>query len=97
MMKRRAWFVASLLSVSGLISAQSPFTMADVPIDEQATDKANRYRRVLYEGKKVFENVRKLKRELTWHKDLETAAAAAGKSGKPIVLIQALGDLKGYV
>ena len=41
--------------------------------------------------------LRKLKRELTWHKDLDTAAAAAGKSGKPIVLIQALGDLKGYV
>jgi hypothetical protein len=71
--------------------------MADVPIDEQATEKANRYRRLMFKGKKVFENVRKLKKELTWHKDLETAAAAAGKSGRPIVLIQALGDFKGYV
>ena len=27
-MMRRAWFVASLLSVQGLLSAQSPFTLA---------------------------------------------------------------------
>ena len=96
-MTRHAWFAASLLSLTGWISAQSPFTPADVPVSKTATERAQRFRTVMFDKNTVSKNVRTLTKKLTWHKDLAAARAAAEKSGKPIVLIQALGDLKGYV
>jgi hypothetical protein len=96
-MMRHAWFAASLLSLTGWISAQGPFTPADVPISKTATERAQRFRAVIYDKKRVYKNVRTLTKELVWHKDLAQARTAAAKSGKPIVLIQALGDLTGYV
>lgn len=96
-MMRRVWFATTLLSLSGLISAQSPFTLADVPVSKIATERAQRFRAVTYDKKRVYKNVRTLTRELVWHRDLATARDAAMKSGKPILLIQALGDLKGFV
>ena len=94
---RRAWIAAALVSVSGLLSAQSPFTAADVPVSQEATKQAHKFRSLVYGKKTVRRNVRKLTKELVWHKTLEDATTAAEISGKPIILIQALGDLKGYV
>lgn len=96
-MMRQAWIAAALVSASGLLSAQSPFTAADVPISQEATQQALNFRSLVYQKKTVRRNVRKLTKELVWHKTLEDASDAAELSGKPIVLIQALGDLKGYV
>ena len=96
-MMRRAWFIASLLSVQGLLSAQSPFTLADVPISKESAERARRFRSVTFEPRRVYNNVRKLKKELVWHRNLKAATTAAATSGKPIFLIQALGDLHGYV
>ena len=96
-MMRNAWFAASLLSLAGILSAQKPFTLSDVPIDRDAAQSAQNYRRVKYEGKVVRVNVRKLVKELTWHKNLDAAIAASKVSKKPVLLVQALGDLKGYV
>ena len=77
MIIRRAWFVASLLSLQGLISAQSSFSLADVPIDTEATARANRFQRVMIQPKQVFKNVKKLTKSLMWHKNLKIATAAA--------------------
>ena len=44
----------------------------------------------------VRDAVRTLTRELEWHDDLEDAADQAVAEGKPILWIQALGDLKGF-
>ena len=96
-MMRQAWIAAALVSASGLLGAQSPFTAADVPISQEATQQAMRFRALVYRQNTVRKNVRKLTKELVWHKTLKDASDAAEKSGKPIVLIQALGDLKGYV
>jgi hypothetical protein len=47
-------------------------------------------------GKEVGTAVRSLLRKLDWHEELEDAAAAAIANGKPILWIQALGELDGF-
>lgn len=44
----------------------------------------------------VRDAVRTLTRRLEWHDDLEDAAEQAAAEGKPILWIQALGNLKGF-
>lgn len=46
-------------------------------------------------GKALRKAVRQIA-ALPWHADLEDAIAAAAASGKPILWLQALGDLEGF-
>ena len=57
---------------------------------------ATAFQQLRVPGVQTRQAVDKLVKELTWHKDLRTAAKAASETGKPILWIQALGDLKGY-
>ncbi len=64
--------------------------------NSQATLEAQRFRELRVPGRKVQKAVRKLRR-LHWYKKLKNAARDAETQNKPILWIQALGDLKGYV
>ncbi|MFQ5506484.1 MAG: hypothetical protein ACE5F1_17075 [Planctomycetota bacterium] len=57
---------------------------------------AREFRQKQLLGKQVSRAVRKLVRGAKWHRTLRSAAAAAERSGKPILWIQALGTLAGY-
>ncbi len=58
---------------------------------------ARAYRKLEVDGDAVIANVEKLTTELTWHGDLAAARDAARASGKPVLWVQALGDLDGYL
>lgn len=57
---------------------------------------ASRYRRHRMEGAAVEKAVRRLASELRWHDSLDAALAAARASAKPVLWVQALGELTGY-
>ena len=45
----------------------------------------------------VAQNVRKLTTEMRWYSSIGSALGAARSKGKPVVWIQALGDLDGFL
>lgn len=47
-------------------------------------------------GEELAPNLEKLVTELAWHDSVEAALAAAKKAGKPVLWIQALGDLDAF-
>jgi hypothetical protein len=61
----------------------------------KAVKAAKEFRRLKVPGKEVAPAVRKLLK-LRWHKSLRAAAYQARTEDKPILWIQALGDLRGY-
>ena len=61
----------------------------------EAQQEARQFRRPQVSGRRLARAVNKLTRELKWHRKLEDAAAAAEETGKPILWIQLLGDLRG--
>ncbi len=90
------------LSVAPAVTAQpSPIVGPQVlrPAatgNSPAAREAQRFRQLRVPGRRVQKAVRKLNR-LHWHKKLKNAARDAAVENKPILWIQALGDLKGYV
>ena len=58
---------------------------------------ARNFRNLRFPGKEVAKATRRLIETLTWHHDLEGAKAAATTEGKPILWIQALGELDGFL
>lgn len=58
---------------------------------------ARRYRKLRLPGEQLQRNVTKLTGELRWHETLAAAQAVARKQNKPILWIQALGDLSGVL
>ena len=58
---------------------------------------ARSFRKLTVPGVEVAKNVKRLTTELRWHKNLSSALAAGRAKGKPVVWIQALGDLKGFL
>ena len=65
--------------------------------ERQLQQQARSFRRVQVSGEEVSRNVDKLLTELRWHDDLASAQEEARTTGKPIVWIQALGDLDGFL
>ena len=55
------------------------------------------FKKLVVSGDEVATNVKRLTTELRWHKNLSSALAAGRSKGKPVVWIQALGDLKGFL
>ncbi len=55
------------------------------------------FRRLTVPGEEVAKNVKRLTTELRWHRTVGSALAAGRSSGKPVLWIQALGDLKGFL
>ena len=71
---------------------------AGMPSGRQLTDAqqaARKFRAPQVSGRQLSRAVKKLTRELKWHRKLEDAAAAAQEADKPIFWIQLLGDLRG--
>ncbi len=62
-----------------------------------STMSAGNFRRLTVPGDEVAKNVKRLTTELRWHKNLSAALAEGRAKGKPVVWIQALGDLKGFL
>ncbi len=46
-------------------------------------------------GQELSQSVQRVVSELAWHKNLDVAAKAATAQGKPIVWVQALGEIRG--
>lgn len=66
---------------------------APVDPDQAAADAFRHFRAV---PSQVRQSVARVTRELTWHKKLADAQKASRTSGKPIVWVQAFGDLRGF-
>jgi hypothetical protein len=49
------------------------------------------------DGETLNANVERVRSELVWHDDLAEARQAAVEANKPILYIQALGDLSGLL
>ncbi len=65
---------------------------------KRSTERSARsFRRLQVPGEEVAQNVRKLTKELHWHKTLASALAAGRTKGRPVLWIQALGDIDGFL
>ena len=84
-------------TLSAVAGAQKPLRAADIPVSQAATEAATAFHTLKIGRALVYPRVRKLIDELTWHKRLDEALGAARQAGKPVLWIQALGRLTGYV
>jgi hypothetical protein len=80
-----------LLSLHVPVPGQQPLGAEDIPMSAAAAEEARRFRELKVSKFVVNKRVRKLT------KKLDRALAASKRSGKPLVWIQALGRLTGYV
>ncbi len=60
-----------------------------------AEQAAQEFERSSRSGQELSRSVQRVVTELAWHKKLDVAAKAATAQGKPIVWVQALGDIRG--
>jgi hypothetical protein len=58
---------------------------------------AHAFRRLRVPGEQVEQNVEKLVSELRWYSNLRAARAAGKAKDKPVVWIQALGEIDGFL
>ncbi len=85
-----------LLTLSCPALGQSTLTAAEIPRSSEANASAVEFRNLKVSGRDLHRAVGKVVRELDWKSSLRSAQREAVKTGKPIVWIQALGDLRGY-
>lgn len=76
--------------------AQEPLACADVPQDSAALAAAEQFSGLHLRGKALRKDLVMVTRGLRWHKLLPAATKQARAEDKPIVWIQALGDIKGF-
>ena len=76
--------------------AQVARERAERQAKQQLRRATHSFRRMQMSGTEVRANVSKLL-QLDWHKDLQLAQQDAQSQGKPILWIQALGDLEGHL
>ncbi len=93
---RNLAILGGLLALSLAAAGQSPLTAREIPKSTDAATSAHQFQSLRTPGGQVLRSVKKLVRELRWHKTLQSAAKEAKKTGKPIVWIHALGALSGY-
>lgn len=95
MFRRLPWIAAALAAAPVL--AQSPGSLpALVSRAADAAPVVQEFRELRVEGATVHGAVRDVVRTLRWHSRLRDAQRVAEASDKPILWIEALGDLKGY-
>ena len=88
--------LAALLSAASLLAqtaADTPRKMPDQP--GCAATRAD-FRKLRVDGQDVHDAVGSLLRSIRWHSGLRGALRAAADSRKPLLWIEALGDLRGY-
>ena len=64
---------------------------------ERPRREARAFRKLEVPGEEVVRNAERLTTELRWHASLAEARATAAREGKPVLWIQALGDLEGFL
>ena len=96
-MNRLLTVSTALLSLHVPVPGQQPLGAEDIPMSAAAAEEARRFRELKVSKFVVNKRVRKLTKKLVWHTKLDRALAASKRSGKPLVWIQALGRLTGYV
>lgn len=92
--------VFSLLASAALASqTRGAQTEGQSPKDDaQLAEMSPRtFKRMTVPGEQVEANVKRLTTRLRWHKHLGAALAEGKAKKKPVVWIQALGDLKGFL
>lgn len=85
---------AGLIAAAGF--AQEPIACSDVPQDGAALAAATAFNNRHFEGLALRKDMITVTRGLRWHKTLASAVEEARAEHKPIVWIQALGDIKGF-
>ncbi len=85
-----------LLILSCPALGQSTLTAGQIPRSAAANASAVEFRKLKVSGRDLHSAVGKVVKGLDWKSTLRSAQREAMKTGKPIVWIQALGDLRGY-
>ena len=85
-----------LLALSCPAFAQSTLKAGQIPRSSVADASAAAFRNLKVSGRDLHSAVGKVVKGLDWKSSLLSARREAVKTGKPIVWIQALGDLRGY-
>ena len=93
---RSTAILLGLLALSTPAFAQSTLKAWQIPGNKQADESAVAFRNLKVFGRDLQRAVGKVVKELDWKSTLRSAQREAMKTGKPIVWIQALGDLRGY-
>lgn len=93
---RSTAILLGLLALSCPAFAQSTLTAGQIPRSSVADASAVAFRNLKVSGRDLQRAVGKVVKELDWKSTLRSAQREAMKTGKPIVWIQALGDLRGY-
>lgn len=100
-MRRVLAFTAGSLLLALTVHAQDRVQEGERSPDDALLQKkmkdARGFRSLRLPGDRVEKNVEKLTKELHWYKSLSSALTAGRRQGKPIVFIQALGDLDGFL
>ena len=100
-MRTTTLLLASSLILANVLPAQGqqqprPLRPLEEPSRGEKRD-ARSFRQLRIPGEEVARNVKRLRKELRWHKTLGGALASGRSSGKPILWVQALGDLGGFL
>ncbi len=100
-MKTTALLLAGSMLLATTLPAQGPQypqkpRPSHGPSCGQKAD-ARSFRRLRVPGEEVAKNVKRLTKELHWYRTLGGALASGRSKGKPILWVQALGDLKGFL
>ena len=65
-------------------------------VDPKASAGALQFFRTQVQGKELQDRIDRVLHSMTWHRDLSKARKRAAASGRPLLWIQALGDLDGF-
>ncbi|MCB9870322.1 MAG: hypothetical protein H6836_00890 [Planctomycetes bacterium] len=93
---KQLFCVALCVALAPTLTAQRPMDAEDVPHSNKSMRDARRFQQFKLEGRDTLAAVRRVRKELRWHPSVASAQRAAAESGRPIVMIQALGDLNGF-
>ncbi len=108
-MRSMPWFLVVLLGLATAAGCggthakrrrdQSPESpeVAAARAAKEAKREAKAFRKLEVDGAEVIRGVERLTAELRWHRSLETAVPEAQVTGRPIVMVAALGELDGFL
>ena len=89
-------FVPAVLLLAATGFAQKKLDSREVPRDRAAQAEAAEFRKLVVEGRETREGLKRVLKELRWYSTLSGMRTAASAKGRPVFLIQALGQLRGY-
>ena len=99
-MRNTALFLASCTILIPALTAQGqqePNGQTRAASTELKRMSSRSFRKLTVPGNEVEVNVKRLTTEMKWSKTLSSALARGRAQGKPVLWVQALGDLKGFL